>query len=620
VSVAITLCFSTVAMGENERAAGAGGAPPGAEGPHDADAVRKAAGEALSRGEFARARALYEKVSRLDHADAQAAREAGRAAMALGDLAYAVDALDRADRLAGHAPDPELHYLRGEALYALGRRDDAHREQVLVERELHATRPTRQSQLWLARVYARAGELARADLIYRSLTPPAAQPVDLDVAIQHAESCLLARDWRGAQQASRELLARAPDSRRARELLAAALEGSGDLDGELALREDLARDATTSRPVFDYGRALERSGDDSAALRAYRRARALAAGSEPADPELTSALRRMSQRTSIELVAAAQGRSDPQATSLHEQVGIAVPFGSAHHLALGAWRESLAGKGTSRDGVAGELWAATALHHRLGDVIAGGALGLRDLGAEDGSTDRGASWSGFAHLRGRPARRLELSLDAELDALWRETPRSLLEGGRVTGATVHVYGIALSNRWIVDSGVQIRRLVLPGLAGGAAPTTSQLLGWTGVDAVLWAAFDHALEGEILDDSMLWPAYLADSVVASYRHFELWSDSQPEFLRRLSMVERASIDEGLLTARKTFARSRLGAELRGVLGWDRSREAAISRIGASLLATPTRSSHISVSFDLGVESPSGFREQVRTGSVSYHADL
>jgi hypothetical protein len=128
------------------------------------------------------------------------------------------------------------------------------------------------------------------------------------------------------------------------------------------------------------------------------------------------------------------------------------------------------------------------------------------------------------------------------------------------------------------------------------------------------------EGEILDDNMLQPAYLADTVVASYRHFELWSDSQPEFSRRLSMVDRASIEEGLLTARKVFGRNRLGAELRGALGWNHTRAAAISHIGVSLLATPTRSSRISLSFDLGVESPSGFREQVRTGAVSYHADL
>src|SRR5262245_36518006 len=82
----------------------AGSAPPGPSDRRDADALRKNAGEALSRGEFARARQLYEEVSRLDRADARAIREAGRAALAQGDLVYAVDALTRADALAGHAP------------------------------------------------------------------------------------------------------------------------------------------------------------------------------------------------------------------------------------------------------------------------------------------------------------------------------------------------------------------------------------------------------------------------------------------------------------------------------------------------------------------------------------
>jgi tetratricopeptide (TPR) repeat protein len=601
--------------------ANAGSAPPGPSDRRDADAdaLRKDAGEALSRGEFARARALYEEVSRLDRADARAVREAGRAALAQGDLVYAVDALTRADVLAGHAPDPELHYLCGEALYTLGRRDEGRREHVLVERDLGEAPPTRQAQLWLARVYARRGELARAELRYRALTP-AGQPVDVEVALHHAESDLLARDFGGAERVLRDLLARVSDHRRARELLAASLEGSGDLDGELAVREGLARGQAASRPVFDYGRALERAGDWAAALRAYRRASALAGGPERTDPELASALGRMTGRTSVELAASVETRSDPQTTSLGEQVGIAVPFGSAHHVALSAWRERLTARDTPAGGWAGELAAAMALHGRRADAIAGGKLGVRDLRTGDGSPDRGASWSGFADLRGRPSRHLELSLDAEVNALWRETPSNLLDGGHTTGATVHAYAIALGSRLIIDSGAQGRRLVLPGLVGGPDPTASQVLGWTGLDAVLWVDHEHALGGEILDDGMRWPAQLASALVAGYRHFELWSDAQPEFTRRIAVASRASIDVGTLTARKVFAGGRLGVELRSLLGWDHAREVAISRIGGSLLVTPTRSSRISLSLDLGVESPTGFRGQTRTGWVSYHADL
>ncbi|HEX3764829.1 MAG TPA: tetratricopeptide repeat protein [Kofleriaceae bacterium] len=620
--MAVTLSFmiaAFAAIAAITLEADADSAPPGRSNRREADAVRKDAGEALSRGEFARARALYEQVSHLDRADARAVREAGRAALAQGDLAYAVDALTRADALADHAPDPELHYLCGEALYALGRLDEGRREHVLVERDLGAAPPTRQAQLWLARVYARRGELARAELCYRWLTP-AGQPLDVEVALHHAESDLLARDFGGAERVLHELLAQVPDHRRARELLAAALEGSGDLDGEIAVREDLARGEAASRSVFDYGRALERAGDWAGALRAYRRASALAGGPERTDPELAGALGRMTGRTSVEAAASVEARSDPQATALGEQIGIAVPFGSAHHIALGAWRERLTARDTPAAGWAGELAAAMALHGRRADAIAGAKLGVRELRAEDGSPDRGASLSGFADLRGRPSQHLELALDTEVNALWRETPRTLLDGGRTTGAAVHAYGIALGNRLIIDSGAQGRSLVLPGLVGGPDPTASQLLGWTGFDAVLWVDYAHPLHGEILDEDMRWPAHLAGAVVAGYRHFELWSDAQPEFTRRIAIGSRASIDEATLTARKVFAGGRLGVELRSLLGWDHAREVAISRIGGSLLATATRSSRISVSLDLGVESPTGFQGQTRTGWVSYHADL
>jgi hypothetical protein len=149
---------------------------------------------------------------------------------------------------------------------------------------------------------------------------------------------------------------------------------------------------------------------------------------------------------------------------------------------------------------------------------------------------------------------------------------------------------------------------------------SQLLGWTGFDVVLWSSFQHALEGQILDDNLLQPTYLADGVVVGYRHFELWSNAQPEFESRMSLVERSSIDQGSLTARKVSAQNRLGVELRGALGWDRARQVALSHVGISLLAAPTRSSRISLGLELGAESPNGFRGQARTGSLSYHADL
>jgi tetratricopeptide (TPR) repeat protein len=584
----------------------------------DIQVLRQGAAEALALGEFGAARLLYDRVSELDRTDAYAVREAGRAAEAIGDFVYAADALGRADALANHAWDPELHYLRGEALYALGDRHQARREHDLVLRELTAMAPTRRSQLWLARVYARRGELARADAVYRALPPPADRPVDEEMLLYCAEAHVLNHDWSGARQILGELLARLPDHERARDMLAATLEASGHRDDELALREAIARHPTTTRRLFDYGRALERSGDFAGALRAYGRADRLAGGSE--DPELRSALRRMAQRNSMEVATAVVGRSDPQTTSLGVQVGIAAPFGRAQHLALGAWHDRMAARAVSRDGSAGGVGAALVIHRRVIDAVIGGQLGYLDQRAGGGSTNSEGSWSGFASARGQPTRHLKLALDGEVNALWRDTPLTLLEGGHVTAGTANVYGTARDDRVIVNAGARRRHLRLSGLAGRRDPTTSELLGWTGIDVVAWVNFAHALEGGVLDDSLFWPAQLVDSLIVSYRHYELRSDAQPEFLERISMVTRASIDEGSLVARRIMAQNRIGIELRGGLGWDHSRDVVISRVGASLLACPTRSSRIALTIDVGAESPNGFQWQGRTGWVSYHADL
>lgn len=582
----------------------------------DPAALRTAAGEALARGDFAAALALYEQLSALDRSDAHAVREAGRAAHALGEFARAAALLRRAAARANQDPDPELHYLLGEALFALGQLHDARREHDLVEQQLAGLAPSRQSQLWLARVYTRRGELARADALYQALAPPADQPVDLEVALARAEAHTLNKDWDGARRILEDLLARAPRHARAQDMLAWTLEASGREADELALRAVIARQPT-SRQMFDYARALERSGDFAAALRAYRSARQLALDGE--DPELTASLQRMQQLTSIEVAATVLGRSDANASSLGEQVGLAVPFAGGHHYAFGAWHERLSSDSPtgSRSCSAAELWAALALHHRRLDAVAGADLGLYLPGGGHAPGNQ-VSWGGFASLRARPIRHLKLALDAELEAPWRDTPLALLEAGHVTGVTANLYGLALGDRVIGNAGVQPRRLTLE--AGAGEPGSSQLLGWAGLDVVAWANFASSLTGWTRDDNLRWPTQLADSVVASYRHYELRSSSDPEFMARISMLPRATIDEGSLVARKVLARGRIGVELRGSFGWDHARDLAISRAGASFLAVPTLSSRIALTFDIGAESTSGFGDQVRAGWVSYHADL
>src|SRR5437667_7226513 len=112
----------------------------------------------------------------------------------------------------------------------------------------------------------------------------------------------------------RKLLSVDPSNRPARELLAFDLESMGDLEGERRVRSALAAEYPDDpRVQADYGRVLERSGDDGGALRAYRRARELSAG-KPA-PELDAAIERMSGRTALEVGAPLAVMSDPDASA-----------------------------------------------------------------------------------------------------------------------------------------------------------------------------------------------------------------------------------------------------------------------------------------------------------------
>ena len=107
--------------------------------------------------------------------DAPAQRDAARAASAAGQFDYAVAALERAHHFEHHTRDPEIHYLRGEALYVLGRDDEARREHHIAELEIGKTPTAKMEKLWLARIYARRGYVVLADRLYESMLPRAAR-------------------------------------------------------------------------------------------------------------------------------------------------------------------------------------------------------------------------------------------------------------------------------------------------------------------------------------------------------------------------------------------------------------------------------------------------------------
>ncbi len=92
-------------------------------------------------------------------------------------------------------------------------------------------------------------------------------------------------------------------------------------------------------------------------------------------------------------------------------------------------------------------------------------------------------------------------------------------------------------------------------------TAKQLLAWTGADLAVWTDYAHQAEGESLDDQLLRPTYLADSAVISYRHYEMWGESNAMFSARMSFAARASIDEVSVVARKALVHGRLALEAR-----------------------------------------------------------
>src|SRR5580765_7468403 len=111
-------------------------------------------------------------------------------------------------------------------------------------------------------------------------------------SLERAEALVQSRAFEQAATMLRQILSIEPANRRAKELLAFALESTGDLKGERQVRSALAADFPDDpRVQTDYGRVLERSGEEGRALRAYRRARELSGGRPT--PELDAAIERM---------------------------------------------------------------------------------------------------------------------------------------------------------------------------------------------------------------------------------------------------------------------------------------------------------------------------------------
>jgi len=171
--------------------------------------LREEAKETMVRGQFERARREFEAILKLVPGDASAQRDAARAASAAGQFEEAAAALERAHHFEDHTPDPEVHYLRGEALYVLERTAEAQREHKIAELEIGEAPTQRMPKLWLARIYARRGYVVLAHGMYESMLPPPPK-FDTEVALNQADAHLMNKDWTGGAQVLRRYLALDP--------------------------------------------------------------------------------------------------------------------------------------------------------------------------------------------------------------------------------------------------------------------------------------------------------------------------------------------------------------------------------------------------------------------------
>lgn len=597
----------------------------------DVEQLRKTANDDLLNGQFDKARRELERVLEQMPRDAPAQRDAALAASAAGQFDYAVAALDRAHHFENHTRDPEIHYLRGEALYVLGRDEEARREHHLAELEIGKTPVAKVEKLWLARIYARRGYVVLADRLYESMQP-APPASDAEVSLNQADAHLINEDWVGGAKVLRRYLALEPKSVRGREMLGWALEAGGDLDGELEVRRSLSDDVPSPAHDRDYGRALERA--DSFAAARDRYFRALSQEGTNQEATLVTSYQRMRYRTTPEVAGGGSLRSDPQAWSWRAQAGASLPFGARHALGATAWHDSsddhkanqvvgqdvLAKRGTVT-GMGAHLLLAT----RGGASLLAGAdarylsqAGTDANGVERLSGQGGFQFGGQAEGAANLWKNAQVNIHSYLNEQWNEAPITVHEGGTTTGATGHLYLFPTSRIVLLDTGAQARRLSITAQGTPEKPTASQLLVWGGIDFNLWAVPTRMVKAEALDERMVRRTYLNDAGVLAYRHYELWTDATPDF--RIALAPRASIDNATLIIRKALAGGRVGFDIHGGGGYDNIQNHVLAQGGGSFVVALSWRARLQASYDLAHETATGLPGTLQIGWLTLHADI
>jgi hypothetical protein len=415
-------------------------------------------------------------------------------------------------------------------------------------------------------------------------------------------------------------------------MLAWALEAGGDLDGELETRRSLSDDLPSVAYDRDYGRALERASSFAAARDRY--GRAITESSGQADSTLVTSYQRMVYRTTPELAAGASVRSDPQAWAWRLQAGAAVPFGTRHSFGVTAWHDAsndwhanqvvgpnvLAKKGT----VTG-LGTQLLLVRRTGASLLVGAdarytrgSGTDSNGVEHLSGQGGFNFGAQAEGAADLSSYAHVNIHADLNEQWNEAPITVHEGGAMTGATGHLYLYPKNRMVLFDGGAQARQLSISAQGTPDRPTAKQLLMWGGIDFNLWAVAARLVRAEALDEKLVRRVYLNDAGVLAYRHYELVTDSSPDF--RITLAPRASIDNGTLVLRKALAGGRIGIDIHGGGGYDHIQDHVLVQAGGAFVFAASWSMRLQASYDLARETATGLLGTLQIGWLTFHADI
>jgi len=415
----------------------------------------------------------------------------------------------------------------------------------------------------------------------------------------------------------RDVLSDDATNRRAREMLAFALESTGDLEGERRVRSALVAEfPDDARVQADYGRVLERSGDAAGALRAYRRARVLSA-SAPA-PDLDAAIDRMRGQTAMEVAAPMSMVSDPDAIASRVQAGAAIPLGSRQHIALLGTRYAAGARGTPVSSTSAALAVSLVRSGAGASWMAGPRL---DVVAPRGGEPRDVGVGGAMAGRAALGRSMELEGAAGYETPWDEAAVAVLHGGRATSAEGHLYAQAVSGRVLVQAGARRRRLSIldPDPTSTHRADAWQSLWLAGADLVLWRR-GGALQGQMLDETLVAPTSLGSGASLAYRHYDVSSQSTPGFRTLIGLAPRSSVDEVSAVTTVASASGRLGLELGAGLAHDAAREARSWRAGAGMIWAPTPATRFGIGFEEASEAASGLIGRRREGWLSFHVDL